>query len=251
MHQSHDHRALRRAPPTSVFGVLLSIGIGAAALAGVALDRCDARASAPAALGYITWPGGSQAITESDLLPYARVLLGSQWSSARDPAGPTAGAAMRLAVCRNRHALLVRNGHRFARASDSCAAYSTATSPTWAPNGPRCGAGGSRIGHPMCSPHALARRSRISSLSWGDVARIAPALSEYVRRWARGEIPAPPGTERCVHTGGCVLRNGRSSCAAGRRPGAVFAGSNVCWPTRQSAAWSDAEVPRIVPAGTL
>ena len=223
-----------------------AVALCVATAGGIVADACVQRGHASDRIvGRILWPGGSQDIVEPDLVAFARVVLGSQTSAARAGGGPAVAA--RLTVCRNRLALQARNGHRWRRASDSCAAYSTPTSATWAANGPRCGPGGSHVGLPMCAASRLARRARFSSLTARAIERQAPGLCRYVRAWARGEIAAPAGTERAVHTGGCVLRNGVSSCRAGRRPEAVFYGSNAYWSTAQSAAWSDEEIPRIVP----
>lgn len=186
-----------------------------------------------AILGLIIWACSSghctqsKPIVEADLLPFARVVWGSQTAGAIEAGrtGRSDAAAARLAVCVNRMALQTSNGIRWRLASDACTAYSTATSPRWAADGPACGPGGTHLGRPLCDPRRLRRRSRVANLSWSFFDRHAPGLRAYLVRWAQGDVPFPPGTEYAVHTDQRIRH-----VSADLHP-RVF-GSNVVWRRR-------------------
>lgn len=196
-----------------------------------------------AVLGWLLWSAGGPAqrvaITESDALWLARMVVGSQEGAART-GGPAAAARMWCAA--NRHVLQCDRDRRSGRAcrwrsfSQSFRAYSTAISPQWSAHG-WCAPGGRLARSRMCSPARLARRARVTSLDWRTIDRRYPPLREIVRAFARGALPAPRGLERVAHTD-CL------GCSRAPR-GAVRLGSNWWSCDRESCAWPDGYV-RIV-----
>lgn len=226
MHHVHDHRALRRATDSHALGAMLAIGLGLAALVGVALDSCHVAAADVPPHGVVEWSCSTgtcrDPITDAALLRLSRVSYGSQRTGTIR--GGDDSTAARLWVCVNRHVLQRRNGlRRYATVADSCSEYSTLTSR--------------RHG-----------RDSIRTIGWPFLARRAPAFRAWAIRWARGEIPPPPGVERAVHTTSCPMVNGARRCTGGaeRFPGVAFYGSNGAWAVPRSRAWSDAELPRLV-----
>lgn len=199
-------------------------------------------------LGILLWAcaagpcAHSKPLVQADLLPYARILWGSQTAGAIEAGrtGHSDAAAARLAVCVNRMALQESNGIRWRLASDACTSYSTATSPRWAADGPACRAGGTHFGLPLCGPQRLARRARVANLGWSFFDARAPGLRGYIERWARGEVTFPAGTEYAVHTDQRSRR-----VTPDLHP--VYYGSNVAWRRRIRGSVDPVLPVRIVP----
>lgn len=227
------------------------------AIAGLLLYLC-----ASASSGTCVEP-----LDDGELLRLARVALGSQTSSvlslgsARPRPGAEEAVAARLQVCLVRRLLQVRNGSRvYASVGRSCEDYSTQTSSAWARGGPRC-APDSPFAHlARCSERAIAARDGMRRVQWSTFERRAPRFRDWMRRWARGDVTPPAGTERAAHTTMCPIVDGARRCTGGaeRFRGISFAGSNGLWATpdvvragrvirRGSASWTDAELPRRIP----
>lgn len=241
MQPTYDHRALRREPHSHVLGVMLAIGLGLACLVGVALDSCGVTAQTETIHGYLVWGDGAAprrvAITETDLLWAARMLVGSQQGGA--VAGGNVATDARLWAAAQRHALQcdrdLRAGRvcRWRRFSDSFRAYSTALAPQWTTRG-WCAPGGLHAGTPMCSAQRLRRRAWVASRTWEQIADCCADLRGYLQTWARGERPNP--VERACHTdqiGGLVS--------------GVIVGSNAYRCDRESCRWSAGYVRLVAP----
>ena len=233
MSPTYDHRALRRASdPSALAAWWLGVAVGVAAVVGVALDACGATAQPrDPVVGVLSWGDGVEprrvAITETDLLWAARMLLGSQQGGA--VAGGNVATDARLWAAAQRHALQcdrdLRAGRpcRWRRFSDSFRAYSTAIAPQWSSRG-WCAVGGLHAGTAMCSPARLRRRAWVVSRTWRDIATCCRDLRGYLRAWARGERANPvPGACHTDQAGGLV--------------DGVVVGSNAYRCDRESCRW--------------
>lgn len=240
----HDHRLARRdSASLGTAAYWLAVALGIAACTGAALDACGAAAQQPDARvhGIITWRHHRSPIGESDLLTLARMVVGSQTAGASEAGrtGRSDAASCRLWTATNRFVLQRDAGIAWRSVGEAARAYSTALAPRWSATG-WC-AQPEHASRPLCDPHRLARRARISTLSWATIGEQHGDLRGYLRRWARGDVPPPAGCDRTVHTDGLSRRV--------TVPGRVRAGSNWAWPDRRSRAWPDGYV-RIVPASS-
>lgn len=184
---------------------------------------------------------GPSYITESDTLVLARMVIGSQTAGARQ-AGNTHhsdAAACRLWTAANMFTLQRENGIRWRSIGEAAGAYSTALAPRWRADGDCALPAFSAL--PICEPRRLARRARISSMSWETIATRFADLRGYIQRWAQGDVPPPAGCHRTVHTDGLWRRV--------TVEGVVQYGSNRFWPRpgrRGSMGWLPGHV-RFVP----
>lgn len=181
--------------------------------------------------GFITWRTNVVPITEDDTLTLARMVVGSQTAGAVEAGqtGHSDAASCRLWTATNRFVLQRDAGIHWRGVGEAARAYSTALAPQWSATG-WC-ARPEFASRRLCEPRRLARRARISNLSWDTIGTRYGDLRGYIQTFSRGDVPPPTGCDRTVHTDGLDRHV--------TVPGRVRAGSNWAWPDRRSRAWPD------------